>query len=125
MAEVGVHDDYIYVAGHGESGEDGGGEAAIVGPDFPADFGDFGVEVGENLGGGVGGVVVDDDDFPRPGAGAEGGGEGGEEFGEVVGFAVGGDDDADAGSGGGGFGHDLYLEVAAGLRSGETMTGAI
>lgn len=64
VAEVGVHDDDIFVVGQGHAGEDSGGEAAFADADFVSELGVSQGEVVQDFAGAVVGVVVDDDDFP-------------------------------------------------------------
>lgn len=96
VGEVGIHDDEEFVVGDGQAGEDGGREAAVGGADEGAALGELVGKFGEHRGSGIGGVVIDDDDFPGPATGRHGGGDGGDEQGQIFGFAEGGNDDTDA-----------------------------
>src|SRR5581483_3961078 len=90
---VGVEDDDDVAGGPGDPGVEGAGLALLRLADHPAGKG------GGDVGGAVGGSVVDDDDLQFGSAGLEAG-EAGQRLGEDPGLVVGGDDDAEPQAGG-------------------------
>jgi hypothetical protein len=123
VLEVGVHDGDILGGGGEDAFDAGGGEAAAADAMEEADAG---IEEGvgaDEVGGTVGGVVVDEDDLPVETT--EGFFEAGEDFGDVFALVEGGKDDGKVVGGVVCAGWDAGGVGGAGVGESDTQSGYV